>query len=126
MSANLDTHLTKKKAFDTAGRENQDACMLFLSRKNNNMASGHGFSATLEKKLKDLSVTVHSIQGISQWVIHHRKHAKAVVAHWYKELQSGEYIYIYVLQRGSDARVHVLEMHSTRQFKPKADPAVFG
>ncbi|KAL5467428.1 hypothetical protein EMCRGX_G031649, partial [Ephydatia muelleri] len=62
---------------------------LLLERKINNMASGHGFSATLEKKLKDLSVTVHSIQGISQWVIHHRKHAKTVVGHWYKELQSG-------------------------------------
>lgn len=53
------------------------------------MASGHSFSAALEKKLKDLSVTVHSIQSISQWVIHHRKHAKTVVAQWYKELQSG-------------------------------------
>ncbi|KAJ7360502.1 Regulation of nuclear pre-mRNA domain-containing protein 1A [Desmophyllum pertusum] len=43
-------------------------------------------TATLEKKLSDLSNTQHSVQTLSLWLIHHRKHAKAVVQAWYKEL----------------------------------------
>ncbi|XP_027048022.1 regulation of nuclear pre-mRNA domain-containing protein 1B-like [Pocillopora damicornis] len=43
-------------------------------------------SATLEKKLSDLSNTQHSVQTLSLWLIHHRKHAKAIVQSWYKEL----------------------------------------
>lgn len=43
-------------------------------------------SATLEKKLGDLSNTQHSVQTLSLWLIHHRKHAKAIVQAWYKEL----------------------------------------
>ena len=47
-------------------------------------------SATLEKKLSDLSNTQHSVQTLSLWLIHHRKHAKAIVQSWYKELTKGE------------------------------------
>ncbi|PFX11552.1 regulation of nuclear pre-mRNA domain-containing protein 1B-like [Stylophora pistillata] len=43
-------------------------------------------SATLEKKLSDLSNTQHSVQTLSLWLIHHRKHAKTIVQSWYKEL----------------------------------------
>lgn len=51
-------------------------------------------SATLEKKLGDLSNTQHSVQTLSLWLIHHRKHAKAIVQAWYKELTKGEsYVY---------------------------------
>ena len=49
------------------------------------------FSAsTLEKKLSDLSNTQQSIQTISLWLIHHRKHAKIAVQVWYKQLQKGK------------------------------------
>lgn len=55
------------------------------------MASPHGFSVpSLEKKLKELNTTLQSIQGLSQWAIHHRKHAKTIISVWYKELQKGE------------------------------------
>ena len=53
-------------------------------------ASG-GFSvAAVEKKLKDLNTTIQSIQGVSQWLIHYRKHAKTVVSIWYKEQHKGK------------------------------------
>ena len=55
------------------------------------MASPHGFSVPiLEKKLKELNTTLQSIQGLSQWAIHHRKHSKSIISVWYKELQKGE------------------------------------
>ena len=47
-------------------------------------------TATLEKKLADLSNTQHSVQTLSLWLIHHRKHAKAIVQAWYKELAKGK------------------------------------
>ena len=54
------------------------------------MASPHAFSVPgLEKKLKELNTTLQSIQSLSQWAIHHRKHAKTVVSVWYKDLQKG-------------------------------------
>ena len=54
------------------------------------MASPHGFSVPgLEKRLKELNTTLKSIQGLSQWAIHNRKHAKTVVSVWYKDLQKG-------------------------------------
>ncbi|XP_048576525.1 regulation of nuclear pre-mRNA domain-containing protein 1B [Nematostella vectensis] len=46
------------------------------------------FSAsTLEKKLHDLSNTQQSVQTLSLWLIHHRKHAKTVVQVWNKEIR---------------------------------------
>ena len=55
------------------------------------MASSHAFSTSaLDKKLKSLNSTLQSIQGTAQWIIQHRKSAKAVVSQWYKELQDGE------------------------------------
>ena len=57
----------------------------------NSGASG-GFSvAAVEKKLKDLNTTIQSIQGVSQWLIHHRKQAKTVISVWYKEQHKGIY-----------------------------------
>ena len=51
----------------------------------------HGFSASsLDKKLKGLNGTLQSIQGTSQWIIHHRKNAKTIVGFWYKEMQKGK------------------------------------
>lgn len=46
-----------------------------------------GFSeATLSQKLSDLNQTAPSIQGVSLWLLHHRKHYQAYVKLWYKEL----------------------------------------
>ena len=41
---------------------------------------------TLEKKLADLNNSQQSIQQLSLWVIHHRKHYSKIVSIWYKEL----------------------------------------
>lgn len=48
------------------------------------------FSASaLEKKLADLTSTQQSVQTLSLWIIHHRKHSKTIVQSWLKELQKG-------------------------------------
>merc|ERR1719319_2043118 len=46
-----------------------------------------GFTETaLEKKLADLNNSATSIQQLSMWLLHHRKHFQAIVRNWYKEL----------------------------------------
>jgi len=46
-----------------------------------------GFTETsLEKKLADLNNSATSIQQLSMWLIHHRKHFQAIVRTWFKEL----------------------------------------
>lgn len=56
-------------------------------------SSGSGVSVSaVEKKLKDLNTTIQSIQGVSQWLIHYRKHAKTVVGVWYKEQHRGSLV----------------------------------
>ena len=52
-----------------------------------------GFTTeTLEKKLAELNTSQQSIQTLSLWLIHHRKHHKMIVQTWYKELRKGEYL----------------------------------
>lgn len=43
----------------------------------------------LVKKLADLNPSQQSIQTLSLWLIHHRKHHAAIVKVWYKELLRG-------------------------------------
>jgi len=46
-----------------------------------------GFSdVTLSQKLLELNHTQPSIQGLSLWLLHHRKHYQSIVKVWYKEL----------------------------------------
>ena len=46
-----------------------------------------GYSdASLERKLVDLNASAQSIQQLSLWLIHHRKHYHAIVKSWFKEL----------------------------------------
>lgn len=47
--------------------------------------------AALIKKLGDLNSSSQSIQTLSLWLIHHRKHHQNIVKIWIKELQKGEY-----------------------------------
>ncbi|KAG0726576.1 Regulation of nuclear pre-mRNA domain-containing protein 1B [Chionoecetes opilio] len=42
----------------------------------------------LKKKLDDLNMSQQSIQTVSLWLIHHKKHAHTVVNVWYRELIS--------------------------------------
>lgn len=48
-------------------------------------------AAALDKKFGDLTNTQQSVQTLSLWIIHHRKHCKTIVQNWLKELQKGEY-----------------------------------
>ncbi|KAK3873744.1 hypothetical protein Pmani_021326 [Petrolisthes manimaculis] len=41
---------------------------------------------SLKKKLDDLNMSQQSIQTVSLWLIHHKKHAHTVVNLWYREL----------------------------------------
>ena len=47
-------------------------------------------SEALEKKLSELNNSQQSIQTLSLWLIHHRKHNKLIVQTWYKELKKGK------------------------------------
>ncbi|RZF39609.1 hypothetical protein LSTR_LSTR001130 [Laodelphax striatellus] len=50
-----------------------------------------GFNeGSLCKKLEDLNASQHSIQTLSLWVIHHRKHYQLIVKTWMKELQKAD------------------------------------
>lgn len=44
----------------------------------------------LVRKLQDLNSSQQSIQTLSLWLIHHRKHHAAVVKTWLKELLKGK------------------------------------
>lgn len=44
----------------------------------------------LIRKLQELNSSQQSIQTLSLWLIHHRKHHAAVVKTWYKELLKGK------------------------------------
>lgn len=49
-----------------------------------------GFTeSALSTKLDDLNASQQSIQTLSLWLIHHRKHHEAIVKMWLKEVQKG-------------------------------------
>ena len=68
-------------------------------------------TATLEKKLADLSNTQHSVQTLSLWLIHHRKHAKAIVQAWYKELAKG-IVSIWLIVKPRDRAINRSRLHT--------------
>lgn len=43
----------------------------------------------LVRKLRDLNTSSQSIQTLSLWLIHHRKHNEKIVKIWMRELASG-------------------------------------
>ncbi|XP_035204453.1 regulation of nuclear pre-mRNA domain-containing protein 1B-like [Stegodyphus dumicola] len=50
-----------------------------------------GFTdSALEKKLSELNNSQQSIQTLSLWLIHHRKHHKTIVQVWFKELKKAK------------------------------------
>ncbi|XP_062869185.1 regulation of nuclear pre-mRNA domain-containing protein 1A-like [Trichomycterus rosablanca] len=44
----------------------------------------------LEKKLAELSNSQQSVQTLSLWLIHHRKHSRTIVKVWYNELTKAQ------------------------------------
>lgn len=46
--------------------------------------------SALEKKLSELSNSQQSVQTLSLWLIHHRKHAGPIVSVWHRELRKGK------------------------------------
>lgn len=63
-----------------------------------------GFTeSALSKKLDDLNASQQSIQTLSLWLIHHRKHHEAIVKMWLKEVQKGTvsyFVFITQFRRG--------------------------
>ncbi|XP_013783116.1 regulation of nuclear pre-mRNA domain-containing protein 1B-like [Limulus polyphemus] len=50
-----------------------------------------GFTeAALEKKLAELNSSQQSIQTLSLWLIHHRKHHKTIIQVWFRELKKAK------------------------------------
>ncbi|XP_017578531.1 regulation of nuclear pre-mRNA domain-containing protein 1B isoform X1 [Pygocentrus nattereri] len=45
--------------------------------------------SALEKKLSELSNSQQSVQTLSLWIIHHRKHSGSIVRVWHRELKKG-------------------------------------
>lgn len=46
--------------------------------------------SALEKKLSELSSSQQSVQTLSLWIIHHRKHSGLIVKVWHRELKKGK------------------------------------
>ncbi|XP_077370645.1 regulation of nuclear pre-mRNA domain-containing protein 1B isoform X1 [Festucalex cinctus] len=46
--------------------------------------------AALEKKLSELSSSQQSVQTLSLWIIHHRKHSGLIVKVWHRELKKAK------------------------------------
>ncbi|XP_072532391.1 probable proton-coupled zinc antiporter SLC30A3 isoform X3 [Salminus brasiliensis] len=46
--------------------------------------------SALEKKLAELSNSQQSVQTLSLWLIHHRKHSKTIVRVWFSELKKAQ------------------------------------
>ncbi|XP_078054884.1 regulation of nuclear pre-mRNA domain-containing protein 1A-like isoform X3 [Mustelus asterias] len=46
--------------------------------------------SALEKKLAELSNSQQSVQTLSLWLIHHRKHSKTIVTVWHRELKKAK------------------------------------
>jgi len=43
-----------------------------------------------EKKLNEFNSSQQSIQTLSLWLIHHRKHFKSIVQTWFKEFKKSK------------------------------------
>lgn len=53
-----------------------------------------GFTeSALVKKLVDLNASQQSIQTLSLWLIHHRKHHPVIVKVWFKEMCKGMFFF---------------------------------
>uniref|UniRef100_A0A8C7WSZ5 Regulation of nuclear pre-mRNA domain containing 1B n=1 Tax=Oryzias sinensis TaxID=183150 RepID=A0A8C7WSZ5_9TELE len=46
--------------------------------------------SALEKKLSELSSSQQSVQTLSLWIIHHRKHSGLIVKVWHRELKKAK------------------------------------
>jgi len=50
-----------------------------------------GFTeSAFERKLAELNSSQQSIQGLSMWLVHHRKHHQTIAKVWYKEFLKGK------------------------------------
>ena len=52
-----------------------------------------------ERKLQNMSSTQDSIQTVSLWMIHHKKHAEDMVAVWLEQLKKGSALIISFFQQ---------------------------
>lgn len=74
----------------------------------------------LIRKLQDLNSSQQSIQTLSLWLIHHRKHHAAVVKTWFKELLKGNLLlsqYFYFININSNPFVLEFKEYSVNSHK---------
>lgn len=74
----------------------------------------------LKKKLDDLNMSQQSIQTVSLWLIHHKKHAHTVVNVWYRELISGQLVCGWVISRylGMNQSLLCIILHTLHLISP--------
>lgn len=69
--------------------------------------------SALEKKLSELSSSQQSVQTLSLWIIHHRKHSPLIVKVWHRELKKGDYynnIYVHFAVAILISKINLLKM----------------
>lgn len=68
------------------------ACLLFIivSSIFSSVKMSSFTDSALEKKLSELNGSQQSIQTLSLWLIHHRKHHKTIVQVWFRELKKSK------------------------------------
>lgn len=66
--------------------------------------------SALEKKLVELSSSQQSVQTLSLWIIHHRKHSALIVKVWHRELKKGNVVYSFLSLVNNEEAFSMLEI----------------
>lgn len=64
--------------------------MLFAAGRDSLSGMSSFSESALEKKLSELSSSQQSVQTLSLWIIHHRKHSALIVKVWHRELKKAK------------------------------------
>ncbi|XP_037010368.1 regulation of nuclear pre-mRNA domain-containing protein 1A isoform X3 [Artibeus jamaicensis] len=77
--------------------------------------------AALEKKLSELSNSQQSVQTLSLWLIHHRKHSRPIVTVWERELRK-EFLFGGIYQGLYEDHVAVLSLTNAIECDQNSKP----
>ena len=58
--------------------------------------------SSVEKKLRSLTNTQDSIQGLSLWIIHHKAHHEKIVELWFKAMKKGLFDIVVTEEQGQN------------------------
>lgn len=73
--------------------------------------------SALIKKLVDLNPSQQSIQTLSLWLIHHRKHHSHITKSWYNEMRKGKMQKFSVINRFWLVTLTRIDKHNLQQFR---------